>query len=170
MKFENVYFPDSVGFRCVKCGFCCKNNPPDLTLEEYQKIVSMGFKNFLEPSHRSGDRRIRRKEDRTCYFLTKENTCQIHEIKPSICRLDPFNISKYDYKTNTIYLNLDPYSASTCKGIFTGEMIALEEIGKAAQETIENISKIMAEKTSLPITNKKVALLTSKLITYLNSN
>jgi hypothetical protein len=45
-----------------------------------------------------------------------------------------------------------------------------KEVAKAAQMIIKNISEIIAKKRGLSVTDKKVALLTSKIIKYLNTN
>ncbi len=170
LNFENVIFPDSISFRCVNCGFCCRNEPPDINLKEQQKIESKGFENFLTPPVKAGDKNIRRKKDGSCFFLGKLNICKIQDVKPSICRLEPFIITKYDDKTNKIFLDLNPFAVKTCKGIFHGKMHVPEEIAKAAQATITDISEIIAEKTGLLVADKKVAALTKKIIADLNSN
>jgi Fe-S-cluster containining protein len=170
MIYENVVFPDSVRFECRLCGFCCRDEPPDVNFKEQQKIEARGFANFLEASNETGDKNIRRKKDGSCFFFTKENTCTIEDVKPSICRLEPFIIADYDDKTNMIVLELNPLAVTTCKGIFTGEIKTPEEIGKAAQSIIKEIQEITAKKTGLPITDKKVAAIIRKLIKDLNSN
>jgi hypothetical protein len=43
-------------------------------------------------------------------------------------------------------------------------MIAPEEIGKAAQTIVREFLEMVAEKTGLPATDKKVASLTRKLL------
>jgi Fe-S-cluster containining protein len=169
LKFENVVFPDSVDFKCRNCGFCCKNNPPDINPKEQQKIEAEGFKNFLDPFAEVGEHNIRRNKNGNCIFLTKENTCKIHSSKPSICQLEPFIISDYDDKTGLIFLKLNPMAAETCKGIFKGELIAPKEIASAAQRIIKDISEIIAEKTGQAVGDKKVRELTRKIILDLNS-
>ena len=62
------------------------------------------------------------------------------------------------------FLDLNPLAVKNCKGIFTGEMIAPEEIGKAAQTIVKEFLEIVAKKTGLPVTDKKVASLTRKLL------
>ncbi len=170
LNFENVVFPDYVGFRCIKCGFCCRCDPPDVSWKERQKIESAGFKDFLEASAELGETCIRRKADGSCFFFAEGNACGIQGIKPSTCRLEPFIITDYDDKTGRIFLGVNPLAATTCKGIFTGEMSAPEEIGKAAQTTIKEILEIVAKKTGLPVTDKKVISLTRKIIIHLNFN
>ena len=104
-------------------------------MKEQQKIEAKGFVNFLEDPDNLYNRNIRRKKDGSCFFLTEENACKIHDVKPSICILEPFIITNYDCKTNRIFLDLSPFAAINCKGIFTGEMIAPEEIGRCMEKS-----------------------------------
>ena len=164
MQYENVIFPDLVGFQCKNCGVCCRDDPPDINFKEQQMIEAKGYVNFLEDPADPYNRNIRRKKDRSCFFLTEENTCKINDVKPAICILEPFIIADYDYKTNRIFLDLNPLAAINCKGIFTGEMIAPEEIGKAAQTIVREFLEMAAKKTGLPIDDKKVASLVRKLL------
>jgi len=140
-------------------------------LKERQKIEAAGFKDFLEThTEDTGETCIRRKEDGSCLFFTEGNACGIQDIKPSTCKLEPFIITDYDDKTGRIFLEVNPLAATTCKGIFTGEMKAPEEIAKAAQITIKEILEIVAKKIGRSTTDKKVTKLTRKIIIYLNSN
>ena len=77
--------------------------------------------------------------------------------------MEPFIITDYDYITNRIFLDLNPLAVINCKGIFTGEMIAPEEIGNAAQTIVREFLEIVAKK-GLPIKDKKVASLARKLL------
>ncbi len=164
MQYENVMFPDSVGFHCKNCGVCCKDTPPDINLKEQQRIEAKGFVNFMEAPNDPHNRNIRRKKDGSCFFFTEENTCKIHDAKPSICILEPFIITDFDYKTNRIFVDLNPLAVKNCKGIFTGEMVAPEEIGKAAQTIVKESLEIVAKKTGLSVTDEKVAFLTRELL------
>ena len=78
--------------------------------------------------------------------------------------MEPFIIADYDYERNRIFLDLNPLAAKSCKGVFTGEMIAPEEIGKAAQTIVREFLELVSEKTGLPIKDKKVASLARKLL------
>ena len=170
MQYENVIFPDSVGFQCKNCGVCCRNQPPDINLKEKHEIESEGFKNFLEKPTNPSNRNIRRNKDGSCFFLTDENKCKINAIKPVICILEPFIIKDFDYRTNRIILGLNPLASINCKGIITGDINSLKEIVNAAQTIVKEFSEIIAEKTGFPVTDKKVALLTKKLLRELNSS
>lgn len=127
MNFENVTFPDSVGFRCRKCGLCCREQPADLNEKEQQKIESKGFTGFSVEADGIEGPFIRRKKDGSCFFLTKDNECMIYEIRPAGCRIQPFTITDWDYEKNTIELDL-PVD-SKCKGIFEGGALPIEEMG-----------------------------------------
>ena len=168
MQYENVIFLNSVGFHCRNCGVCCRDQPPDINFKEQQRIQTAGYKNFMQDHSDPNNRNIRRNKDGSCFFFTKENTCKINSIKPSICILEPFIITDFDYRTNKIFLDLNPLAATNCKGIFAGENIAIEEIGKAAQTIVKDFSEIVGEKTGLSVTDKKVAFLTKKLLRDLN--
>ncbi len=164
MHFENVIFPDSLSFHCKCCGVCCRDQPPDINLKEQQKIEAKGFVDFLEAPNDPQNRNIRKKQDGSCIFFTEENTCKIHDVKPSICSLEPFIITDFDPKTNKIFVDLNPLAAKNCKGISKGEMVAPEEIAKAAQTIVKDCLEIVAVKTGLPVTDKRVASLTRKLL------
>jgi len=169
LQYENVIFPDSIGFQCKNCGVCCKNQPPDINLKEQHRIEAKGFTNFLEDSHDPDNRNIRRNKDGSCFFLIDENRCKIHDVKPLICILEPFIITDFDYKTNRIFLSLNPLATINCKGISNENIIALKEIVNAAQTIVKEVSEIIAKKTGLPVTDKKVASITKKLLRDLNS-
>jgi Fe-S-cluster containining protein len=170
LQYENVIFPDSIGFQCKSCSVCCRNQPPDINYKEQQRIEDKGYMNFLENPEEPDNRNIRRNKDGSCFFLTNENKCKIHAEKPLICILEPFVITDFDYRTNTIFLGLNPLAAKNCKGIFAGDIIALKEIANAAQAIIRECSEIIAQKTGLPVTDKKVVFLTKKLVKRFQSS
>ncbi len=125
--------------------------------------------NFLEDPNDPDNRNIRRNKDGSCFFLADENKCKINTDKPVICILEPFIITDFDYRTNRIFLGLNPLAAINCKGISAGDIIAPKEIVKAAQTIVKEFSEIIAKKTCLPVTDKKVASLTQKLLRDFNS-
>ena len=169
MQYENVIFPNSVGFHCRKCGVCCRDQPPDINFKEQQRIEAAGYKNFMQNPSDPNNRNIQRNRDGSCCFFTKENTCRINSIKPSICILEPFIITDFDFRTNKIFLGLNPLAIKDCKGISEIDNAAVEEIGKAAQSIIKDLSEIIVEKTGFSITDKRVASLTKTLLRNLNS-
>ena len=156
MNFENVVFPDSVGFRCKNCGVCCRIQTPDVNKAEQKLIEEKGFKEFLEPSDETGIAWIRRKKDGSCFFLTRNNKCTIYDVRPSICMLEPFTIVDYDYEKNKIELELNFPFSSCCIGICDEEILPVKEIANAAQMLVQKILALSAEDLDLPISDKRV--------------
>jgi Fe-S-cluster containining protein len=159
-----VIFPDSLGFQCKGCGVCCRDQPADINLKEQQRIEAKGFVDFLEAPNDPSNRAIRRKPDGSCVFFTEENTCKIHDVKPSICRLEPFVIKDIDFKGNRILLALNPLAAKNCKGVCRGEMEASEDIERAARAIVEESLEIIAAKMGLPVGDRRVVSLTRELL------
>lgn len=156
MKYQNVVFPDSVGFRCKKCGVCCRLQPPDVNLTEQKQIEAKGFTGFLATPDETGLMWIRRKKDGSCFFL-KNNACEVYDVRPAICRLEPFTIMDYDYERNRIELELNFPVACSCEGVSEGGVLPLEVIGKAAQVIVQKILALTAKDMGLPVTDKRVA-------------
>ena len=157
LNFENVVFPDSVGFRCKNCGACCRVQPPDADASEQKLIKAMGFKDFVDKPDETGTSWIRRKKDGSCFFLGKDNRCAIYSVRPATCRLDPFTIADFDFERNRIELELNFPVACGCQGVFEGEMLPDEAIGKAAQAIVQKILAMAAKDLRLPVTDRKVA-------------
>lgn len=88
----------------------------------------------------------------------------IHDVKPSICRLEPFVIKDLDVKTGQILLALNPLAAKNCKGVCRGNMEAPEDVKRAAQAIVEESLEIIAAKMGLPVGDRLVVSLTRKLL------
>lgn len=166
MNFENVTFPNSLGFRCKKCGLCCREQPADLSEKEQQQIEAKGFTGFSVEADGTEGPFIRRKKDGSCFFLTKHNECRIYDVRPSGCRVQPFTIADWDYEKNTIEMDLP--AECKCKGILEGGTLSMEEIGRAAQTILQNMLEIAAKSLGLPITDKRVASKTRITIMRMN--
>ena len=123
----------------------------------------------MEDPNDPDNRNIRRNKDGSCFFLTDENGCKIQAVKPVICILEPFIITDYDYRTNRIFLSLNPLATINCKGISIGNINVLNEIANAAQTIVQEFSEIIAKKTGFPVTDKKVASSVKKLLRDFNS-
>ena len=130
--------------------------PPDVNKAEQKRIEVKGFRDFLDRPDETGIRWIRRKKDDSCFFLTKNNKCAIYEVRPAVCRLDPFTIIDYDYEKNRIELELNFPFACYCNGICDEEILPVEEIGKAAQILVQKILELTAKDLGLPVTDKRV--------------
>jgi len=132
--------------------------PPDVNKAEQKQIEAKGFRDFLAPPDETGIAWIRRKKDDSCFFLTKNNKCAIYDVRPAVCRLEPFTIVDFDYENDRIELELNfPFSAC-CIGTCDEETlpVPVEEIGKAAQTLVQKILALTAKDLDLPITDKKV--------------
>jgi Fe-S-cluster containining protein len=164
IQFQKVIFPDSLGFQCKCCGVCCRDQPADINIKEQQQIEAKGFTDFLEDPNDPSNRSIRRKSDGSCIFFTEQNTCKIHDVKPSICRLEPFVIKDIDFKGNSILLALNPLAAKNCKGICRDKSEASEDIERAARVIVEESLEIIAAKMGLPVSDRRVVSLTRKLL------
>jgi Fe-S-cluster containining protein len=164
MNHYNVEFPDGIGFKCMHCGSCCRAHPSDANAEEQKKIEALGFTDFLEGQIGDVTRRIRAKEDGSCFFLTKDNRCAIYNARPAACKLEPLIITDYDYENNKIKLDINPAAlcdpALSCKGLSHGGKMPKGDIEEAAQTTIQEVLESFSRQKKLPVTNKEIALLT----------
>jgi len=153
-KYKNIIFPE-VAFECKQCGLCCMIDSGDLNEEEYERIVAKGYKEFLDKGQ-IYHKQIKKKEDGTCFFLTDDNKCMIHDVKPISCKLQPFLPIDYSIMTKKIKLDF----AHDCKGISKGKLTQeqLKTFGTATQKCVDEIIKMQADALGLPVTHKKVAI------------
>ena len=130
--------------------------PPDVDKIEQKRIEAKGFKDFLAPADETGIRWIRRKNDDTCFFLTKNNECAIYDVRPAVCKLEPFTIVDYDNEKKTIELALNfPFSAC-CEGVCEEGAVPVGDIVKAAQVLMKKILELTAKDLDLPVSDKRV--------------
>lgn len=130
--------------------------PPDVDKAEQKQIEGKGFTNFLVPDDQTGIRWVRRKKDDICWFLTNDNQCAIYEVRPAICKLEPFTLVDYDYEKKTIHLELNFPFLLCCQGMSDKEIVPVEVIGKAAQALVQKILKLTAQDMGLATTDKRV--------------
>ena len=131
--------------------------PPEVDKVEQKQIEAKGFTDFLDSPDETGLVWIRRKKDDGCFFLTKNNKCSIYEVRPTVCRLEPFTIVDYNYEKSRIELELDFPFSSCCIGTCgEKEILPVEEIGKAAQIIVQKILALTAKDLRLPATDKRV--------------
>jgi Fe-S-cluster containining protein len=130
--------------------------PPDVDKTEQKLIEGRGFKDFLAPPDETGINWIRRKQDDSCWFLTKDSKCAIYDVRPAVCQLEPFTIVDYDYENSKIELELNfPFSAC-CAGVSEKEEASSEDVEKAAQALVQKILTLTAEDMELPVSDKRV--------------
>lgn len=81
---------------CQKCkSACCKLGGPDFTKAEMTKVLKAGHKNYfvtISPNHFE----LKSKKG-ICPYLTKDNSCSIHDERPLMCKCWPVFLS---YKDN----------------------------------------------------------------------
>jgi Fe-S-cluster containining protein len=130
--------------------------PPDVNKAEQKLIEAKGFKNFLEPPDETGIAWIRRNKDDSCFFLSKSSKCNIYDVRPAVCRLEPFTIVDYDWEKNKIELELNFPFSSCCMGICDKETLPIKEIAKSAQVLVQKILVLTAKDMELPISDKRV--------------
>jgi Fe-S-cluster containining protein len=130
--------------------------PPDVNKTEQKLIEAKGFKDFLERPDETGIAWIRRKKDNSCYFLENNNNCAIYDVRPAVCKLEPFIITDYDYEKNKIELELNFPFSSCCIGTCEEGTLPIKEIAKAAQVLIAKILVLTAKDLELPLTDKRV--------------
>jgi Fe-S-cluster containining protein len=162
LRFENVVFPDGIGFNCKSCGRCCKEQPADVTAEERQRIEAQGFTDFLDETDLTEPRLIRNRKGGGCFFLTPNNGCLVHKVKPAICQIVPFVVTDWDYEKNLIEVDLP--ADCECLGINASNQIPIETIGKAAQSYVHDLTVAVAKQEHLPKNNLKVLSKTRQLI------
>jgi len=133
-------------------------------LKEQKQIEAKGWTDFLEAPSDPDNRSLRTNKDGGCIFLAEGNTCKIQDVKPSICVLEPFVITDFDYETDTIFVALNPLAQENCPGICAGDICVPESVGKAAQAIVQDVLEIVAEKTGLGVTDKKVACIARELL------
>jgi len=83
-----------VGFKCLGCGKCgCLalgfNKPILLMSEEVETLKEKGKMYGVIPMDNGGRLRI---TPFKCAFFNKNNKCEIHDYKPLICLLHPFQV------------------------------------------------------------------------------
>ena len=111
--------------------------PPDVSKAEQKLIEVKGFKDFLERPDETWIDWIRRKKDDSCFFLKNNNKCAIYDVRPAICRLEPFTIVDYDYENNRIELELNFPFSSCCVGIYNEETLPVG----TTEQILDNILK-----------------------------
>ncbi len=100
----NIRAPKNVRFECQRCARCCGDTPHRgriiyLLESEVKKISKKtGLKplEFASPISGLGNFKYKmKKRNGVCIFL-KNKACQIYDIRPTVCRLYPFLVSKND--------------------------------------------------------------------------
>ncbi|MDO8622662.1 MAG: YkgJ family cysteine cluster protein [archaeon] len=73
---------------CRKCkAACCKMGGATFTGKEMKKVLKKGYKNYFFKV-KEGIYELKSKKGR-CPYLKKDNSCEIHKIKPILCLCYP---------------------------------------------------------------------------------
>ncbi len=130
--------------------------PPDVSKTEQKRIEAKGYTDFLESADENGVRWIIRKKDGSCHFLTRDNRCAIYDVRPQVCRIEPFTIVDFDYEKNRIEVELNFPFALCCIGTCDKIAVPDEEIVRAAQILVQKILALTANDLGLPVTDNRV--------------
>lgn len=93
-------------FKCLGCGACCRIKDgivrvSDEEIERISSFLGMSSSAFIrDETELSPDRKglvLKSREDGACAFLTAENKCAIHEVKPDKCRSFPYEWVNSDF-------------------------------------------------------------------------
>lgn len=148
-------------WKCLACGECCKCFNIPLKSNEYTRMLKIFGCEIFNFNITPVKIFLTRKENGRCIF--QHHTygkwlCGIQQIKPIVCKLFPFSITKssnkkalYIYK-GKIY---NIYLERSCKGI---------RLGKPSSEFIYKMIPQAIEESLNP--EKSHHILTSKLILY----
>lgn len=85
---------------CQKCkAACCKMGGPNFTEKEMKKVLKAGYKDYFFKV-KPGIYELKTKKG-VCPYLKKDNSCEIHKVKPILCLCHPvfpnFNKKKKGY-------------------------------------------------------------------------
>jgi Fe-S-cluster containining protein len=129
--------------------------PPDVDQIEQQRIADRGFKDFCEPDE-NGVCWVKRKSNGSCMFLMEDNKCSVYDVRPAVCKLEPYTITDYDFERNLVELELNFPFSSCCPGIGEGKTPPKGEIAQATQVLINKILELTAQDMELPVTDKRI--------------
>jgi Fe-S-cluster containining protein len=129
--------------------------PPDVDKTERKRIESIGFRDFVEKPDETGIMWIRRKKDGSCFFL-KDSRCAVYNVRPAVCRLEPFTIIDYDYPNNKIELALNFPFSLCCVGTDEKQVFDTKDVAEAAWVLVQKILMLTSQDLELPISDKRV--------------
>ena len=92
-------------FRCLGCGACCRIangivRVSDVEIARIAAFLGMSEDVFIESeTDVAPDRKgliLKNRADDSCVWLTEDNRCRIHPVKPDKCRSFPYEWTKSD--------------------------------------------------------------------------
>lgn len=94
-----------VDFKCLGCGACCRIKDGIVRVGEAEirriaEFVGMSEQEFIDhETEIAPDRKgliLKIRPDDACVYLTDDNRCRIHPVKPDKCRTFPFEWTNPD--------------------------------------------------------------------------
>ncbi|MBO8181948.1 MAG: YkgJ family cysteine cluster protein [Archaeoglobus sp.] len=113
----------------INCGKCCYDTEMPLTMEDVERILSLGFEVDDFSIVVDGVRRLRNVGGR-CFFL-ENNRCTIYEHRPKGCRIYPLVLNE---KGEVVVDDVCPLKEEVEKEI-------TEEFVKKVKQALEKIVK-----------------------------
>ena len=95
------------GFVCRQCGACCRIKDgivrvSDAEIARIAAFLGMAEQAFIDrETEVAPDRRgliLKSRPDGACVWLTDDNRCRIHSVKPDKCRTFPYEWTNADSK------------------------------------------------------------------------
>lgn len=92
---------------CLKCANCCKTTGPLYTekdierISKHLKMKSADFESKFLKTDEDNDKVL---QNLPCFFLNKDNTCSIYDVRPKACREYPHTDRKKIYQINNLML------------------------------------------------------------------
>lgn len=92
---------------CLQCANCCKTTGPlftDKDIERISKHLRMKPVDFESKFLKTDEDQDMILQNLPCFFLNKDNTCNIYEVRPKACREYPHTDRKKIYQINSLTL------------------------------------------------------------------
>jgi len=114
-----VLLETNIHFKCRRCAvFCCKLGGPRVTEKDIGRLRKAGYGPTSLLNQTQGEKTwqaadkgmvLRHREDGSCVFLRfdRRNSryeCSIYDLRPSVCRLYPFEFQKTGQGTGSLRL------------------------------------------------------------------
>ncbi len=144
--FRRVLLSDYVPFQCMRCGFCCREYSPNLTLGDIYRIstfLEINPEKFIEKycivEEVLGGEVVKLRHDEYCILLRTTRgipSCCVYSVRPLSCRLYPLHyihLNVLDERTLEV-----AYVDGRCIGIGIsgGNLVNMREIAQYVAEAL----------------------------------
>jgi len=126
-----------------KCGAKCCTEGIQLTLEDINRIMELGYSpdDFLDFDETDNIFKIKGTGGK-CYFIGKKLECTIRENEPLVCRLLPFRIVEVSYSDEPL-MRLKP--VVDCPGVGLGKKLDKKKIEADATKFLHENQKLIRD-------------------------